>query len=133
MKKTRLSFFYLASYLLATGVCFLLAPVGSLRMLGARGTYDPIFVRFVGSFMVALGTVVVQIIRYRLEVLYRTTLFIRGFFIVVILWLYELTKDPLFLVILGVVSLGMILTLAGFMWDWKRRNSSSGTISAPVG
>lgn len=121
MKWSRVSFFYLATYLLVTGVGFLFLPQWSLRVLGARGEYSDPFVQFVGSFMIALGTVVSQIIRFRLEMLYPTTVFIRLFFLAVIAWLYKSTHDPLFLVIFGVVALGVTLTSTGIFVDSKRR------------
>ena len=120
MRWSRFSFFYLASYLTATGVALLFAPQWSLHLLGATGSYGDAFVRFVGSFMIALGTIVVQIIRFRLEILYRTTLAIRLFFMAVILYLYASTNDVLFLVILGVVTLGVAFTAAGFVVDRRR-------------
>jgi uncharacterized protein YjeT (DUF2065 family) len=121
MSYARWSFIYLATYLVVTGVGFLFAPQFSLRLLGASGHYEVAFVQFVGAFMIALGTIVIQIMRYRLEMLYRTTVAIRLFFIAVIIGLYRSTDDPLFLVILAVVSLGVLLTTAGLVADWRRR------------
>jgi hypothetical protein len=114
---TQWSFTYLATYLLVTGTGFLLAPAFSLRLLCAVGHYEIAFVQFVGAFMIALAAIVVQIMRYRIKVLYRTTVAIRLFFIAVIAGLYRSTLDPLFLVILAVVSLGVVLTLAGLAAD----------------
>jgi hypothetical protein len=116
----RLSLFYLAGYLLLTGVALLFAPGWSLRALMAEGTYGDPFVRFVGSFMIALGTLVAQIIRFRVEALYPTTLAVRVFFIAVISFLYASTRDVLFLVILGVVTLGALLTATGLLVDRRR-------------
>jgi hypothetical protein len=67
--------------------------------------------------MIALSIVVAQIIRHRVEVLYPTTLLVRTFFIVVIVALYLETKDPLFLVVLAVVGLGVALTTTAFLLD----------------
>jgi len=120
MVLSRLSFFYLATYLLTTGVAFLAAPQWSLHLLGASGTYDDAFVRFTGTLMIGLGMLVVQIIRFRIEVLYRTTLAIRLFFIAVFVYLYQSTRDPVFLVVLGVVTLGVALTATGVVLDRQR-------------
>jgi hypothetical protein len=50
-------------------------------------------------------------------VLYTTTLAVRVFFIVVIVWLYMQTNDPLFLVVLAVVALGVVLTATSYLLD----------------
>jgi hypothetical protein len=74
-------------------------------------------VQFTGAFMIALSILVAQIIRHRVDVLYPTTLFVRSFFIVVIVTLYFQTNDPLFLVVLAVVSFGVALTTTAFLLD----------------
>jgi len=123
MKWTRYSLVYLASYLSLTGAAFVLVPRRALDLLLATGSYDDAFVRFVGAFMIALGTIVVQIIRHRLEVLYSTTLAVRAFFLVVIMGLYLETRDRMFLVILGVVALGVALTLIGYVVERRNRGT----------
>jgi hypothetical protein len=122
VKWTRASLVYLASYLSITGVAFLVMPHRALDVLQATGTYDDVFVRFLGAFMLAVATLVVQMIRHRLEVLYGTTLVIRAFFLAVIAWLYIDTRDPLFLMIFGVVALGVALTLIGYVVERKARH-----------
>lgn len=120
--KTRLSLFYLFTYLFLTGIGLLFAPQFSLKLLFSTGHYDNTFVEFTGAFMIALSILVSQIIRYRLEVLYPTTLIVRAFFIVVIASLYLQTHDPLFLVVLAVVSLGVLLTAVAFLGERNERN-----------
>ena len=115
--KTRLSLYYLATYLFFTGVGLLFAPQFSLKLLLSTGHYENTFVQFTGAFMIALSVVVSQIIRHSVEVLYTTTLAVRVFFIVVIVWLYVQTYDPLFLVVLAVVALGVALTATSYMLD----------------
>jgi hypothetical protein len=115
--KTRLSLYYLVTYLFLTGVALLLAPQLSLKILFSTGHYENAFVQFTGAFMIALSILVAQIIRHRVAVLYPTTLFVRTFFIVVIVALYLQTNDPLFLVVLAVVSIGVALTTTAFLLD----------------
>lgn len=124
LPRTRYSLFYLVTYLSLTGIAFLLAPGSSLRILFSNREYDPVFVRFVGSFMLALGFVVMQMIRYRLEALYPTTIMVRVFFIVCISWFYFQTKDPLFIAILGVVLLGVTSTSIAFLVDRSKRRQA---------
>lgn len=75
--------------------------------------------QFTGAFMIALSMVVAQIIRHHVEVLYPTTLFVRTFFIVVIVALYLQTNDPLFLVVLTMVGIWVALTMTAFLLDWR--------------
>ena len=120
MKWTRYSLMYLAGYLLSTGVAFLAAPQRALSLLFATGSYDSVFVQFVGAFMLALGTLVTQIIRHRVAVLYPTTLLVRLFFLAVITAFYLETHDRLFIAIFGVVALGFTLTSAAYLFDRKQ-------------
>lgn len=115
--RTRLSLYYLVTYLFVTGVGLLFAPQLSLKLLLSTGHYENTFVQFTGALMIGLSMVVAQIIRHRLEVLYPTTLFVRTFFIAVIVALYLQTKDPLFLVVLAVVGFGVALTATTFLLD----------------
>jgi hypothetical protein len=115
--KTRLSLYYLATYLFVTGVGLLFAPQFSLKLLFSTGHYDNAFVEFTGAFMIAISIIVSQIIRHSIAVLYPTTLVVRTFFIVVIIMLYMQTHDPLFLVVLAVVSLGVLLTAVAFVTE----------------
>ena len=119
--KTRLSLYYLVTYLFVTGVSLLFMPQLSLKLLLSTGHYENTFVQFTGAFMIALSIMVAQIIRYRIEVLYPTTLLVRTFFILVIIALYAETNDPLFLVVLAVVGLGVVLTSTAFLLD-KQQN-----------
>lgn len=122
MNRTRLSLFYLAGYLGLGGAGLLLAPQSSLNLLGATRTYDPVFVRFSGMFAVALSAVVITFIQQRLETLYKNTIFIRVFFMVCLIWFYRQTEDPLFLVIITVVALGVLFTTASLALDWRARS-----------
>ena len=124
MRRTRLSLFYLAGYLLPTGLLLLVAPRTTLRLLLSNGDYgSDVFVRVAGLLLLAVGFFVVQIIRYRAEVLYPTTLMVRAVFLIGFLGFYLYTRDPLFLVILGVVGLGFILTGTSYWLDRRERQA----------
>ena len=130
MKWTRLSLFYVAGYLFLTGLVLVAAPADGLRWLQAEHTYDPIFVRVSGSFMLALSALLVQIIRHRADALYTTTLLVRVMFLSVFAWTYRVTHDRVFLVVIGVVGLGFVLTLAAYIAD--RRSQSAGGIGVAL-
>jgi hypothetical protein len=120
MRRTKLSLYYLATYLTTTGLGLMLVPDLTLSLLFSNRRYDDIFVRFSGGLMFALGLIVIQVIRKRIEVLYPMTLVIRSFLIPLGVFLYFKSKDPLFLVVLAVVSLGMVLTGISYFRDRKR-------------
>ncbi len=110
MKRTRRSLLYVAAYLIPTGLGLVLAPQPALKMLKATGTFGDFFVRFSGILMFGLGLMVIQIIRHHAEILYPSTLLVRGVIWPAVLVIYLQTGDPVFLVVLAVMGLGMILS-----------------------
>lgn len=117
MTKTRLSLLYVVLYLSTTGLALLVAPMESLQLLGSTGHYEPVMTRSLGTFMVALSVIVLQIVRHKVDVLYPTTIGVRVFFLSAFAFLYVQTRDPLFIVILGVVGFGFVLTSLAFLAD----------------
>ena len=110
MKRTKRSLYYVAAYLTATGIGLIFAPGPVLRLLFSNRQYDDVFPRFSGVLMLGLGLLVIQVIRHEAEALYSSTLLIRAIIWVTVLGFYFSTRDPFFLVVLGVVGLGMIVT-----------------------
>ncbi|HVE81355.1 MAG TPA: hypothetical protein VND93_00840 [Myxococcales bacterium] len=110
MHRTRLSLFYLAGYLLPTGLLLVVAPDVAFKLLFATGQYGDAIPRLAGGVLLALGIMVVQIIRYRVEVMYPTTVGVRLVLLAILGWLYARTGDPFFLIVTGVVGLGVLLT-----------------------
>jgi hypothetical protein len=121
MKKTRLSLFYLGSYLVLIGIGLLFAPQGTLRILQSNGDYGDVFPRVAGMLMSGLGLSIFGVIRARSSELYPATLFMRTYFLVCIAVFYWMTTDPLFLVLILIVGIGFVLTLSAYLFD---RNSS---------
>ena len=119
MRKTRLSLFYLGSYLLIIGLGLLLAPHETLTILQSTGDYGEVFPRVSGMLMSGMGLSIFGMIRARSYDLYPATLFIRVYFVACILTFYERTRDPLFLVLTAVVGLGFVLTLSAYLLDRK--------------
>ncbi len=110
MNRTRLSLYYLAGYLTFAGLALLLVPTFALQLLLSNGDYGEVFPRVAGMLLIGLAILVTQIIRHRVEVLYPTTLVVRFFFLVVFAYLYLSSNDPFFLVVFGIVVLGVVLT-----------------------
>ena len=104
----RLTFIYLATYLLAGGLGLVVAPGVTLRLLGATGAYGDAMPRFAGSFMVVLGAMIAQFARARDFRYYGTTILGRSFIVLVLVALYVKTRDPLFLVLNAIVLVGLV-------------------------
>ena len=127
MRTTRLSLFYLATYLIGAGVALVAAPGLALTLLFSNGHYGDVMPRLLGVVLLALGVVVVQIIRHQVEALYTTTLAVRSVIMVVLVGLFIYSRDPLFISLIVVVGIGMILTSSSYLRD--RRSGSA----APAG
>jgi uncharacterized protein YjeT (DUF2065 family) len=121
MKKTRLSLFYLAGYLLFGGLGFLFFPQTILTIFLSNGTYSDLMVRFTGILLLSIGIIVVQLIRYRAEELYKTTLIVRTMILLALSLFYFMYKDPLMIVLSVIVGFGYIFTLTSYMLDQKSK------------
>lgn len=120
MEHTRLSLYYVASYLIFGGLGWIFFPDFFLWLFLSNGDYGSVMPRFVGVMMVGLGLLVLQIIRHHVQSLYSSTLAIRVFFSTAILSLYFYSKDPLFLVLFAVVAFGMVLTTYFYFKDSRK-------------
>ena len=123
MKRTHLSLYYLAGYLLFAGIALILAPALALGLLQSNGNYGDVLPRLLGVVLLALGVFVAQVIRHRLDVLYPTTLAVRAVLLVVIAALYVYAKDPFFLVLLAIVGFGFLLTGTCYWLDRRDRTA----------
>ncbi len=117
VRRTRLSLYYLAAYLIGAGIALILAPGLALSLLFANGHYGDVMPRLLGVVLLALGIFVVQVIRHSLEVLYPTTLIVRTLIMVVLAGLLVYSRDPLFVSLMVVVGFGMILTGSSYLID----------------
>ena len=125
MRRTHLSLYYLAGYLLPAGGLLLLVPEFATKLLLSNRTYDYAPFRLVGVLLIGLGIIIVQIIRHRLEVLYPTTLVVRLLISATLIGLYAQTSDPFFLVVLVVVVIGIVLTGTSYLLERRRVPASS--------
>lgn len=120
MRRTNRSLIYVAGYLLGAGLALVAAPELALRLLLSTGQYGDILPRLAGLLLLGLGILVVQIIRYEITALYRTTLLVRAVFVLGFVALYALSGDPLFIVLLVVVGIGMVATGLSLARDSRR-------------
>ena len=124
MRRTNLSLYYLAGYLVPAGLLLLFAPEFATKLLLSNHTYDYAPFRLAGVLLLVVGILIIQIIRHHLEQLYLTTLIARALISATLLWLYLSTGDPFFAVVLVVVLIGVALTGASYYLD---RQANSGT------
>ena len=119
MNRTRLSLYYLCSYLIIGGLMLLFFPKEGLRLLLSDGDYGDVMPRFAGMLLTGLGMSIFGIISARAEALYPRTLIIRAFFLVCIGAFYLMTHDPFFLVLLAVVGFGFVWTGLSYLTERK--------------
>ena len=117
MKKTRLSLYYLIGYLIPAGLALLIAPEFALKLLFSNGDYGDVLPRLLGTVLLALGIVIFQIVRLKIDVLYTTTLVVRGVILTCLLGLYLYSRDPFFLVLIAIVGFGVLLTGVSYVLD----------------
>ena len=124
MNRTRLSLYYLAGYLLTGGAGLMLAPRLAATLLLSNTEYSVVMLQALGMFMVGLAVLVVRIIRQRIAVLYPTTLLVRLFFCVCLLFFYFTTRNPFFIVLFCIVALGVLLTGTSYLIERARAVST---------
>ncbi|OGO55599.1 MAG: hypothetical protein A2V84_02790 [Chloroflexi bacterium RBG_16_70_13] len=117
MRRTHLSLYYLAGYLIPAGLLLLFVPEFATKLLLSDRTYDYAPFRLAGVLLLVIGILIVQIIRHRLDALYSTTLVARVLISATLLWLYLNTGDPFFGVILVIVLVGVVLTGVSYILD----------------
>lgn len=123
MIKTRLSLFYLASYLNIIGFGLLLFPGMTLDIMQSTGAYGDVFPRVAGMLMSGLGITVAGLIRANAIELYPATIAIRVYFLICISVFYVISKDPLFPVMFIIVGIGFMLTASSYLMDRKTQES----------
>lgn len=124
MKRTHLSLYYLTAYLLGSGVALITVPDFALKMLFSNGNYGDVMPRLTGVIALALGILVLQIVRYHVEVLYTTLLGMRLVLVTVLAGLYFYSRDPFFISLIAIVGLGIVLTAVGFWLDRQNPTTS---------
>ena len=128
--KTRHCLLYVAAYLLASGVALLVAPEPTLKAMLTSADYGNVMPRWVGMLSVALGTVVVQVLRHRLAVLYPLGFFMPAAMLLGFAAMYLRTADPLFLTVLAVVGIGVLASGISLLLE---RRAERRTRAAPAG
>ncbi len=121
MNLTRLSLYYLTTYLILIGMALVFFPTQTLRFMDSNGDYGDVFPRLAGMLMSGLGFNIAGVIRARAQALYPATLAVRGYFLLCLAGFYWANRDPFFLVLSGIVLLGVTFTLAAYVTDTTSR------------
>ena len=124
MTLKRFSLFYLAGYLLPTGLGLMLAPQLVFKLLFSSGEYGDVIPRLAGGLVFALGLVVANIIWRDVDTLYPALIGARVVLCGLVIALYAQTSDPFFLVLLVAVGSGVVLTSVGLLRDRTRAASA---------
>src|SRR5262249_50739934 len=108
----RLTFIYLASYLLVGGLGLFVVPELTLRLLLSNGSYGDVMPRLVGVFMLALGGVVLQFVRARDYHYYRYAIIARVFIVVALTALYFRPRVLFSLFLDAIVLVGLLPSIS---------------------
>ena len=104
----RWSLTYVVAYLTVGGLGFALFPRFTREVFMSNQVYDDTGFRLAGMLMVGLAYLVGTILRYRDDKYYPVSIVVRGAFVVFLLALYADGRDPMFLVITGIVLIGLL-------------------------
>jgi hypothetical protein len=115
--RTRLCIWYVAGYLIVSGTALLLDPSTTLAMMLSDTDYGLVMPRWVGMLSVALGTLVGQVVRHRIVVLYPLSFFMPAAMLVGFVSMYLQSANPLFLAISAVVAIGVLATGTSMLTD----------------
>ena len=125
MTRTWLSLFYETGYLLVAGVFLLAAPDTAFKLLFSNTSFGDVLPRLFGTVLLSIGAIFVQIVRMHIEELYTTTIVVRVPLMAVNLWLFYYSGNPLFLTLFVIVTLGVVLTVTGYLLDQRSKVNDS--------
>lgn len=125
MKRTWMSLFYETGYLLGGGVFLLAAPDTAFKLLFSNNSYGDVLPRLLGTVLLSIGGIFVQIVRMHIEELYTTTIAVRVPLMAVNLCLFYYSGNPLFLTLFVIVTLGVVLTATGYVIDRRSKVNDS--------
>jgi len=128
MKSTHLSLYYLVGYLIPSGLAVLLAPDLTFQLLfsNSNGAYGDVLPRLAGAILLALGLLVFQIVRHRVEQLYVTIIYVRLILLAILVGLFLYSRDPFFISLFVVVGIGVVLTTLGYIRDRQSQKALQG-------
>ena len=117
MNSKKVSLTYVALYLSIGGLGFVVHPEFILKVFFSTGDYGTIMPRLVGMFMLALGFLVYRIVSHNDWKYYLATIQLRSLIVVFLLWLFFLSGDLMFLVVNGIVLVGLLPSIWIHFWS----------------
>ena len=108
MKAKKLTLTYVVIYLAIGGLGFMFFPKQVLKLFLSNGDYGDIMPRMVGMFMCALSFLIFRIVKNEDWHYYLSTIYVRTGIVITMGWLYFKSQDPMFLVVTGIVLVGLI-------------------------
>ncbi len=115
--RTRVCIWYVAGYLIVSGLALVLAPGATLSMMFSDADYGLVMPRWVGMLSLALGTLVGQVVRHGVVVLYPLSFFMPAAMLVGFVGIYLQSRNPLFLGVIAVVGVGVVTTGMSMLID----------------
>lgn len=115
-----ITFWYLAGYLLFGGFGLAFFPQETLRLFQSSGDYGDIMPRVAGMFMVLLGGVIASMSARRDFTYYARSVQLRLFALGFLVFLFERSGDPLFMVLLAIVLIGWLPSAAAVLRERAR-------------
>ena len=124
MTLKKIAWIYLISYLAVGGIGFALFPMETQELFLSNVDYGDIMPRLVGAFMCLVSFLIFQMYRQEDWKYYPITIKARIPVVLFIFYLYYLSCNPMFLVINGIVILGLGLTIWGDLNSNSKSNSN---------
>lgn len=120
----RIAFIYLISYLSVAAIGFGLFPALTFKLFLSNGDYGVILPRLLGAMMGVLSFLLFMIYRKGDWQKYSPfTMMARTPLVLFIFYLYYLSRDPMFLIINGIILVGLVTTAAGTVLQGKERDT----------
>jgi uncharacterized protein YjeT (DUF2065 family) len=115
--RVRLCIWYVAGYLVLSGLALLVSPRVALAAMLSNTDYGSVMPRWVGMLSVAMGTLVGQIVRLRIAALYPLSFFMPAAMLTGFVGLYLQSDNPLFLAVSAVVGIGVLATGTSMLFE----------------
>ena len=119
LRRTRVSLFYLVTYLFPLALGILISPTGTFHLLGSEAEHATTAWRFFGGLLLVLAMVVLRLIRKRRSAAYINTAIGRMVFVGIFSYLVGKTGNQAYLVILIVLGFGEAWTLIALALDLR--------------
>lgn len=108
MKLKRMLLIYLSSYLIGGGLGFAFLPEFTQKIMLSNVIYDEPIVRLAGVMMTLLGSLIGFLVYKGVMVAYHFSIVARTAVVIYIVWAYYAFDNPMFLVLLAIVLIGLI-------------------------